>query len=452
MIESKKIYGWGRNKFADCTVYTPLNEEKLKKIVKNADYKSLIARGLGRSYGDSAQLDKKSVVSLSSFNSFQLDTDNHTVTAKAGISFDELLSFIVPKGFFLPVSPGTRFVTVGGAVASDVHGKNHHINGSFGQNLKEIILMDGTGEIHKLRPFDDLNPHNVKKFWATVGGMGLTGIILEATFSVIPISSSYIKVDTKRFLDIDSLMTAMVKADKKYKYSVAWVDSLNKNFRGVLSCGEHLDKSQLSKDLAEKPLDYGIKALATAPKFFPSGFLNKFTVKTFNEAWFRKHPKLRYGEIQSIGQFFYPLDGINNWNRIYGSEGFIQYQFVVPDKASYLISKTLEKLRKISAPSFLTVLKRFGKNNPGYLSFPIAGWTLAIDIPSNIKNLNQELSKLDKEIVSEGGRIYLAKDSRQSPEIFRESYQMLEDWLEIKRELDPYEIFMSDSFLRLLRI
>ena len=312
--------------------------------------------------------------------------------------------------------------------------------------------MDGTGEIHKLRPFDDLNPHNVKKFWATVGGMGLTGIILEATFSVIPISSSYIKVDTKRFLDIDSLMTAMVKADKKYKYSVAWVDSLNKNFRGVLSCGEHLDKSQLSKDLAEKPLDYGIKALATAPKFFPSGFLNKFTVKTFNEAWFRKHPKLRYGEIQSIGQFFYPLDGINNWNRIYGSEGFIQYQFVVPDKASYLISKTLEKLRKISAPSFLTVLKRFGKNNPGYLSFPIAGWTLAIDIPSNIKNLNQELSKLDKEIVSEGGRIYLAKDSRQSPEIFRESYQMLEDWLEIKRELDPYEIFMSDSFLRLLRI
>ena len=188
----------------------------------------------------------------------------------------------------------------------------------------------------------------------------------------------------------------------------------------------------------------------TTLKFF-SSVANRF-IKTFNEAWFRKHPKLKYGERQNIGQFFYPLDGINNWNRIYGPSGFIQYQFVVPDKASYLIKKTLENLRNISAPSFLTVLKRFGKKNQGYLSVPIPGWTLAIDIPSNIKNLNQELSKLDKEIVSEGGRIYLAKDSRQSPEIFRESYPMLDDWLEIKRELDPYKIFMSDSFIRLLKI
>ncbi len=452
MIESKILYGWGRNKFANCKVLTPSNESKLKKIIKNAENKSLIARGLGRSYGDSAQLDKKNVVSLKNFNSINLDRENQLVTAKAGISFDELLSFIVPKGFFLPVSPGTRFVTVGGAIASDVHGKNHHINGSFGQNLKTLILMDGTGEIQKLSPSDNDNPLNIKKFWATVGGMGLTGIILEATFSVIPISSSYINVDTRRFIDIDSLMCEMIEADKKYTYSVAWVDSLNKKFRGVLTCGEHLEKSELVGNIGENPLDYDIKALTTAPNLFPSGLLNRFTVKTFNEAWFRKHPKLKYGESQNIGQFFYPLDGINNWNRIYGPSGFIQYQFVVPDKASYLIKKTLENLRNISAPSFLTVLKRFGEKNPGYLSFPIAGWTLAIDIPSNIKNLNQELSNLDKEIVSEGGRIYLAKDSRQSPEIFRESYQRLDDWLEVKRELDPYEIFMSDSFIRLLKI
>ena len=452
MIESKKLYGWGRNKFADCKVLTPLNESKLKKIIKNAEKNSLIARGLGRSYGDSAQLDKKNVVSLLNFDSINLDRENHLVTAKAGVSFDDLLSFIVPKGFFLPVSPGTRFVTVGGAIASDVHGKNHHVNGSFGQNLKDLILMDGTGEIQKISPSDNENPSNIKKFWATVGGMGLTGIILEATFSVIPISSSYIKVDTKRFIDIESLMDEMIEADKKYRYSVAWVDSLSKKFRGVLTCGEHLDKSELRGNIEENPLDYDIKALTTAPNFFPSGLLNRFTVKTFNEAWFRKHPKLKYGESQNFGQFFYPLDGINNWNRIYGQSGFIQYQFVVPDKASYLIRKSLEILRNISAPSFLTVLKRFGKKNSGYLSFPIAGWTLAIDIPSNIKNLNHELSKLDREIVSEGGRIYLAKDSRQSPEIFRESYQMLDEWLEIKRELDPYEIFMSDSFIRLLKI
>ena len=247
-------------------------------------------------------------------------------------------------------------------------------------------------------------------------------------------------------------MCEMIETDKKYRYSVAWIDSLNKNFRGVLSCGEHLKKSELSESIIKNPLDFGIKALATAPNFFPSGLLNRFTVKTFNEAWFRKNPKLKYGEIQNMGQFFYPLDGINNWNRIYGSSGFIQYQFVVPDKSSHLICKTLENLRKISAPSFLTVLKRFGKSNPGYLSFPIEGWTLAIDIPTNIKNLNQELSKLDEEIVSKGGRIYLAKDSRQSSEIFRQSYPMLNDWLKIKNELDPNQIFMSDSFIRLLKI
>ena len=452
MTESKKLYGWGRNKFADCRVLTPLNELKLKNFIKDSERYSLIARGLGRSYGDSAQLDNKNVVILSNFNSIVLDKENHIVTAKAGVSFDELLRFIVPNGFFIPVSPGTRFVTVGGAIASDVHGKNHHVNGTFGQNLIEIILMDGKGEIHKLKPCHEENPSKVKNFWATVGGMGLTGIILEATFSLIPISSSYIKVDTKRFLDIDSLMSEMIETDKKYKYSVAWIDSLSKNFRGVLTCGEHLQKSELKESTIENPLDFGIKALASAPKFFPSGLLNRFTVKTFNEAWYRKHPKLKYGEMQNIGQFFYPLDGINNWNRIYGSSGFIQYQFVVPDKASYLISKTLENLRRISAPSFLTVLKRFGKSNPGYLSFPIAGWTLAIDIPTNVKNLNQELSKLDQEIVSEGGRIYLAKDSRQSSEIFRQSYPMLNDWLEIKNELDPNQIFMSDSFIRLLNI
>ena len=452
MIESKKLCGWGRNKFSECRVLAPLNELKLKQIIKDSQRNSLIARGLGRSYGDSAQLDKKNVVILSKFNSIKLDKDNNLVTAKAGVSFDELLRFIVPNGFFLPVSPGTRFVTVGGAIASDVHGKNHHVNGSFGQNLREIILMDGVGEIHKLMPSDHENPSKVKKFWATVGGMGLTGIILEATFSLIPISSSYIKVDTKRFLDIDSLMCEMIETDKKYRYSVAWIDSLSKNFRGVLSCGDHLKNSELTESTMENPLDFGIKALATAPNFFPSGFLNRFTVKTFNEAWFRRNPKLKYGEIQNIGQFFYPLDGINNWNRIYGSSGFIQYQFVVPDNSSHLIYKTLENLRKISAPSFLTVLKRFGKSNPGYLSFPIAGWTLAIDIPTNIKNLNQELSKLDEEIVSEGGRIYLAKDSRQSSEIFRQSYPMLNDWLKIKNELDPNQIFMSDSFIRLLKI
>ena len=247
-------------------------------------------------------------------------------------------------------------------------------------------------------------------------------------------------------------MSEMIEADKKYRYSVAWVDSLHKNFRGVLTCGDHLNYQKLKKDFQNNPLTYDIKPLAEAPNFFPGGLLNRFSVRAFNETWFRKSPKSREGELQNIGEFFYPLDGIQNWNRIYGPKGFIQYQFVVPENASHLIKQTLETLRRFSVPSFLTVLKRFGTANPSYLSFPIPGWTLAIDMPANIENLNMELNKLDEIIVNAGGRIYLAKDSRQSPEIFRESYPKLDDWLEIKRELDPYEIFMSDSFIRLLRI
>ncbi len=449
-MKSQKINGWGRNKSAEVTVFNPSDQNLLSDFLKKSDRHSIIARGLGRSYGDSAQLDKKNVIELKNFNGIKLNEKESLVTAQAGLSLDDLLNYLVPKGFFLPVSPGTRFVTVGGAIASDIHGKNHHVDGSFGNNLKNIVLMDGNGEIHNLMPFNNENPSNCEKFWATVGGMGLTGIIIEATFSLIPISSSYISVDTCRFNDLNSLMNEMIQSDKKYRYSVAWIDSLNKNFRGVLTCGDHIEKHKLPKELMSNALDYSIKALAKAPNLFPNGLLNKFTVKAFNEAWFRKNPKKSFGELQNIGQFFYPLDGVQNWNRIYGPKGFIQYQFVVPENASYLIKEILETLRRLSVPSFLTVLKRFGSANPAYLSFPIPGWTLAIDMPANIKNLNNELNKLDKIIVNAGGRIYLAKDSRQSSDTFKKSYPRIKDWLKIKKELDPNSIFMSDSFKRLL--
>ena len=450
MSKKQIIQGWGRNTSAEVNILEPENKIKLKEIILNAEKNSLIARGLGRSYGDSAQLDKKNVVSLKKFNTFELDRENNVITAQAGVTFDELLKYIVPRGFFLPVSPGTRFVTVGGAIASDVHGKNHHVDGSFGNNIKSIVLIDGNGNLHTLKPDNSINNNDRKKFWSTVGGMGLTGIILEATFSLIPISSSYIEVDTKRFSNIDELMGEMIECDKKFRYSVAWVDSLHKEFRGVLTCGDHLDVKKLKDDFPNKPLTFNIEPLAEAPNFFPGGLLNRFSVKAFNEAWFRKSPKLRKGELQNLGEFFYPLDGIKNWNRIYGSKGFIQYQFVVPENASYLIKQILETLRSISVTSFLTVLKRFGNANPSYLSFPIPGWTLAIDMPADIKNLNKELDKLDEIIVDAGGRIYLSKDSRQSSQIFKKSYPKIEDWLKIKKELDPDNIFMSDSFKRLL--
>ncbi len=450
MTKKQIIQGWGRNLSAEVNILEPKNESLLKEIILNSERESLIVRGLGRSYGDSAQLDKKNVVSLKKFNTFNLDKKNNLITCQAGVTFDELLKYIVPRGFFLPVSPGTRFVTVGGAIASDVHGKNHHVDGSFGNNIQSIVLLDGKGKLHTLKPYCSINKIDDKNFWSTVGGMGLTGVIVEASFKLIPISSSFIEVDTKRFKNLDQLMSEMIEADKKYRYSVAWVDSLHKNFRGVLTCGDHLDYQKLKKDFQNNPLTYDIKPLAEAPNFFPGGLLNRFSVRAFNETWFRKSPKSREGELQNIGEFFYPLDGIQNWNRIYGPKGFIQYQFVVPENASHLIKQTLETLRRFSVPSFLTVLKRFGTANPSYLSFPIPGWTLAIDMPANIENLNMELNKLDEIIVNAGGRIYLAKDSRQSSQIFKKSYPRIKDWLKIKEELDPSNIFMSDSFKRLL--
>ena len=400
---------------------------------------------MGRSYGDAAQLKDALTIDLKNFKKFDLNPQKMEVCAGSGLTFSELLQNIIPKGFFTPVSPGTKNITIGGAVACDVHGKNHHVDGSFGNHVKEISLIDGRGDFHKIS-----KSKNEELFWATIGGMGLTGIIIEVTFSIIPISTSLISVDTYKFKDIDSLMNSMIEFDKKYKYSVAWIDSLNKKGRGVVTCGEHLNINNLKKNNLDNSLFYQNKSLAKAPSLIPNGFLNKLTVKAFNETWYRKSPDMRINEEQTIGQYFYPLDGIDNWNNIYGNKGFIQYQFVIPDEESSLIKITLETLRKNSAPSFLTVLKRFGDCNLSPISFPKKGWTLAIDIPANINGIYDILDSLDKLIADSNGRIYLAKDSRMSSNIFKATYKDYSKWRKIKEASDPKNIFYSDLAKRLL--
>ncbi len=445
-IMRMKLSGWGRTSPVFSNIFNPINLLELKNKIKNANTKSLITRGLGRSYGDAAQLQDKNVITLSNFKGMKLCLSNSTLKAGAGISFEEILKYIIPKGFFLPVTPGTRNVTVGGAIATDVHGKNHHIDGSFGNHVTEIKIIDGEGHEKTLTPNNE-NETLVEQFWATIGGMGLTGVIYEATFKLIKIKTSLISVDTSRFEDIDTLMNAMYIADKKYQYSVAWVDSLHHKTRGVLTCGDHAHQSEIKDN--SNHLFYDPKAFTSTPSFLPNGLLNKFTVKLFNETWYRKAPVKRRKELQTIPKFFHPLDGVKNWNKIYGNEGFIQYQFAIPDSASYLVSKSLEVLRDANAPSFLTVLKRFGKRNKGYLSFPIKGWTLAVDIPASNQKLNSSLNYLDKLIANEGGRLYLAKDSRQSVDMFLKTYRTFNEWLKIKNEMDPRNIFTSDLAERL---
>ena len=444
--EPKNLTGWGRTHPVSARVVHPSTLAELQELVRAAPSRTLIARGLGRSYGDAAQLDGGTVIELPAFNRIDLDPTSCSVTAGAGVSLDQILRVIVPAGFFLPVTPGTRNVTVGGAIATDVHGKNHHVDGSFGNHVQRLLLVDGSGSLRELTP----DGEDAQFFWATVGGMGLTGVIVEATFSLIPITSSLISVDTTRFQDLESLMAAMVEADSNYRYSVAWVDSLDPKGRGVLTCGDHAPAEALPKAQQDDPLYYDPKALAGAPSFLPGGLLNRFTVRAFNEAWYRKAPKHREGELQAIAPFFHPLDGVQDWNRIYGPAGFLQYQFAVPDESAHLVARTLEALRKVGAPSFLTVLKRFGAGNRGPLSFPIAGWTLAADVSAAVPGLLEVLDQLDEEVLAAGGRLYLAKDSRQSAKMFQASYSKLQRWLATSNPTGAPSLFSSDISIRLM--
>ncbi len=446
--ETRTLSGWGRTNPVTAQVVQPSSVTQLQELVRGAPPRSLIARGLGRSYGDAAQLKDGTVIELPAFDRIDLHPASGTVTAGAGVSLDQILRVIVPAGFFLPVTPGTRNVTVGGAIAADVHGKNHHVDGSFGNHVQRLLLVDGSGSLRDLSPSGEGSGNEAQLFWATIGGMGLTGVIVEATFSLIPITSSLISVDTTRYRDLESLMAAMVEADARYRYSVAWVDSLDPKGRGVLTCGDHAPAEALPKAQQADPLHYDPKALASTPPFLPGGLLNKLTVRAFNEAWYRKAPKHRVGELQAIAPFFHPLDGVQDWNRIYGPAGFLQYQFAVPNEAAHLVPRTLEALRQVGAPSFLTVLKRFGHSNPAPLSFPIPGWTLAADVPAAVPGLLEVLDQLDAEVAAAGGRLYLAKDSRQSAMMFRRGYSQLVGWTESKALLDQGGVFKSDLMSR----
>ena len=437
-----QLSGWGRTMPTVAQLVEANSPGQIAELVQQANSRGVLARGLGRSYGDAAQSGGATVIDMTTMTDFSLNPDNISVTANAGASIDSILREIVPRGFFVPVSAGTRIITVGGAIAADIHGKNHHRDGSFGAHVTELTLIDGLGAQHTLTSKDS-------KFWATVGGMGLTGVITSATFTVIPIASSYITVDTERGNDLDDVMSRMFARDHEYRYTVAWIDSVSSSGRGVITRGDHATIQQCNLDGIKDPEAYDPKNIATAPALVPTGALNKWTVRAFNEGWYRKHPKERIGELQRISAFFHPLDGVQEWNRIYGPSGFLQYQFQVPDAAGYLVGMALSKLREIGAPSFLTVLKRFGPGNRAPLSFPQSGWTLAVDLPAGIPGLGRALDQLDALISAEGGRLYLAKDSRQSPTNFARTYPRLGEWREIRDTMDPNRVFASDLSRRL---
>lgn len=440
--------GFGRATPTAATL-VEVDESQLAEAVKELPVRGGIARGLGRSYGDPAQNSGGHVIRLAPDNeSIVVDDSAGTVTVGAGVSIDELLNVIVPRGWFVPVTPGTRFVTVGGAIASDIHGKNHHVDGSFGNYVTRIRMMLADTTIVEIGPQRD-----AELFWATVAGMGLTGVILDATFRLLPIETSCISVDTYRLPNLDEVMARMVESESDFRYSVAWIDLLatGKHLgRGVLTNGEHATLDQLPPNRATAPLAYTAQQLVTVPPLVPPpGVINRASVTAFNELWYRKSPPERQGELQSIPTYFHPLDLVGEWNRLYGRQGFLQYQFVVPDEAEPVMRTIIERLSAARLPIFLVVLKRFGPGNPAPLSFPTHGWQLAIDIGANRRGLADLLRHFDRLVLDAGGRHYLAKDYQTSPEAIRQGYPRLDEWLAVRERVDPAGIWASDLSRRL---
>ena len=402
----KNVTNWGNYPVVKKEFKSEENYQKIKKFVLN--HNELIARGNGRCYGDAAL--GEAIFSTSKLNKFiSFDRLNGVIECESGVLLSEILEVTVPQGYFLLVTPGTKFISVGGAIASDVHGKNHHTEGCFVECVLSFKIMDEKGVI-----LNCSREENSDKFWATIGGMGLTGIILSAKIKLKNIESAYIRQESIKAENLNEIFR-LFEESEDWTYTVAWIDCLQKGKnigRSILMRGEHALKVELPFKLADKPLRLKKKFSPTVPFYFPKFVLNKFTVKAFNFLYFNKQRAKVVKNIIDYETFFYPLDAINDWNRIYGKSGFIQYQMVIPkEKGEEGMRRILETIANSGQGSFLAVLKLFGKNNPlAYNSFPFEGYTLALDFKLN-RELVQLVNNLDKIVEEFGGRIYLTKDS-----------------------------------------
>lgn len=408
---------------------------------------SSIARGLGRCYGDSA-LNRDTVFSTLSMDHITgFDETSGLLTCEAGVSLSDILDLFLPRGWFLPVTPGTRFITVGGAVASDVHGKNHHVAGSFSRHLEWIELITANGDT--VRCSRERHP---ELFLATCGGQGLTGIILRAAFRLLPVESALIRQETVKAANLDEIIE-LFETSASWTYSVAWMDCLQSGKglgRSILMRGEHAHLGELEAKTAKQPFRRERGAGLSVPMDFPSFALSSLSVKAFNALYYSRFPRGAKESFVGLDAFFYPLDAIGHWNRIYGKRGFTQYQFVLPkDMGREGLRRILKRIAASGRGSFLAVLKLFGPGDPGYLSFPMEGWTLALDFPIS-KHLFPLLDELDAIVLDHGGHHYLTKDCRLGAGVFAASHgKRLDLFRQAKARWDPTAFFTSLQSARL---
>lgn len=421
-----KLAGWGNFPIGETDLRCARSTEKIAGMLSNG---AMIARGAGRSYGDAA-LGTNLTIDLRARDRFiAFDSSSGELTVEAGVMLSDIIATMLPRGFFPTSVPGTRHVTVGGMIASNIHGKNHHKDGGFGRSLSRLSLLQADGQIVSCSRKD-----NTELFHATIGGMGLTGIILDASFRLIPVETSYIRQETLPAPDLDSVFS-LFEASRDWTYTVAWIDGLAHGRslgRSLFYRGEHATLAELDAKQRQAPLTAPAAARLSVPFFLPEKLLNRSTVRAFNACYLWNG--LRQGKrIADLGSFFFPLDGVANWNRIYGKSGFIQHQCVVPKaQGRAAIARMLELIAEKGNPSFLTVLKLLGPDGDGLMTFPMEGYTLAIDFPMSMQTLALAQA-LDDIVIAHGGRLYLAKDARQGRDTVEKGYQNIELFRDFRR-------------------
>jgi decaprenylphospho-beta-D-ribofuranose 2-oxidase len=452
----RSLSGWGRARHSSCRVLTPQGGEDVVTLLSSAAAAGVgvIARGAGRSYGDAAQNDGGQVLDMTGLDAIlSIDPERLVVRAQAGASIAQLLAALAPGGLTLPVVPGTRHVTLAGAIASDIHGKNHHRDGAFARYVTAIALCTPGGELLELTPESD-----AELFYATLGGMGLTGVIVEATLTVEEMAAPVVLADVDRTDGLEATLE-MLSGRERHRYSVAWLDLLaggSRMGRAIVSRADPLEAagSEPSREMGSRRGGHYGRGLTGAPLIavpsaVPGSPLTPSVMRAFNAARWRSSPRRVRERPEPMAPFFFPLDAVGHWNRLYGRTGLIQYQFVVPTGQEAALERCFELIRVRRVPVYLAVFKRFGGGFGGPLSFPLAGWTLAIDVPAAAPGLDVALSQLDEIVAGCGGRVYLSKDLRLSRDSLKAMYPRLGDFAEIRARVDPREVLRSDLGRRL---
>lgn len=426
LFREREWQSWGRVERTPHRVAQPLTRAEATAAFEEAaaDPRCVLGVGLGRSYGDSNLNPDGAVIDMSRVDRFlAFDRQTGLMRAEAGVSLWDILAVAVPAGYFLPTTPGARFVTLGGAIANDVHGKNHHAAGTIGRHIRRVgILRSDRGAI------DISTDKEADLFRATIGGLGLTGLILWADIALAPIRSAMIRQETIPFTSLNEFFALAADSAERFEHTVAWIDCFDRRGRGIFSRGDWADAGSR----AARPRRRGLAVPFDAPGFA----LNTVTVKAFNEAYFRYNRSHAGQSTVDYDAFFYPLDAIGGWNRLYGRRGFYQYQSVVPfSDAEDATGAMLAAIADAGEGSFLAVLKTFGaKPSPGLLSFPAEGVTLALDFANRGERTLKLMQRLDAIVARAGGRLYPAKDGRLPPAMFRAGYPQFETF---SRHVDP---------------